>query len=325
MPYPLVSRTVDLGKDGSRWAHGYLPLNAAAEALKLHRPASGGSSKSRLSTSTVRPSRLKLKSEKGRTSSNPFQRAVDRGDINPTGREHLGGGVHGEAAARLSNEHAQVKRAFPDRTTPDGFTIKHTAEVGDNKRPTGAFNVSVFDKAHPKTGQLTAESNSAGKRYTKISDGTSAEIDALGRARDKRRGGKELDSRYVSGSKADRAKAVKPESAAGDKKPYDPEAWRAANARGNAIAQAKLDAGRAARSAASGSSSESVADVGTRLHGADRTRWKVGELRTQAQFGDTAAKAELARRANKRATRKASAAAIGNRHLTPIVIKLKRP
>lgn len=87
---------------------------------------------------------------------------------------------------------------------------------------------------------------------------------------------------------------------------YDPEAWRKANSRGNAIAQSKIDAQRAARAASDGTSRESIADVGTRLHGADRTRWKADALRTQSQFGDTAAKNELARRVANRAAKKAA-------------------
>lgn len=33
----LIERTVDLGTDGAKWAHGYVPLNAAAVAIKEHR------------------------------------------------------------------------------------------------------------------------------------------------------------------------------------------------------------------------------------------------------------------------------------------------
>ncbi|MGE5612688.1 MAG: hypothetical protein ACM3UO_00235 [Bacillota bacterium] len=40
--YALKTREIDLGKDGSKWSHGWIPLNAAAAALKAHRGSGGG-------------------------------------------------------------------------------------------------------------------------------------------------------------------------------------------------------------------------------------------------------------------------------------------
>jgi len=40
---PSFAADVDLGKDGSKWKHGYVPLNAAAAALKAHKPVPAGS------------------------------------------------------------------------------------------------------------------------------------------------------------------------------------------------------------------------------------------------------------------------------------------
>lgn len=56
----------DLGRDGSKWRHGWVPLNAQAAAIHAKKPTKGGGSvsgKSRLSTSTVRPSRAKVAGE----------------------------------------------------------------------------------------------------------------------------------------------------------------------------------------------------------------------------------------------------------------------
>jgi len=39
---------IELGKDGSKWAHGYIPKNAAAVALKAHKKPGGGSSVSKV-------------------------------------------------------------------------------------------------------------------------------------------------------------------------------------------------------------------------------------------------------------------------------------
>lgn len=39
----MTYKLIDLGKDGSKWKHGYIPENPAAVALKMHRKPGGGS------------------------------------------------------------------------------------------------------------------------------------------------------------------------------------------------------------------------------------------------------------------------------------------
>lgn len=222
MPYTLVQpeQTIDLGRDGSKWRHGWVPLNAAATAIKLKRERAGGPSggkgltaqtnrarlkahgavvrdalrtpigertpeqhrvaastigakkanleapgKSRLSTSDVRPSRPKLKGAKGRSSGNPFQRAVARGDIKPTGREHLGGGTHGKAAAVQSSHPigSPVMAQQPGiETETRGHVTGHT-DAGmvkvQYKDRHGNQTVGTFNPSHTRvlTGQEAAQ------------------------------------------------------------------------------------------------------------------------------------------------------------------------
>ena len=109
-------RLIDLGKDGSEWRHGYIPLNAQAVALKEHHhPSSSGA-----------PS-LKLVRCSNGWQGEGQQREVDSGRLEGAGRATHAGGktMTGTVTAQRiggTDRHATRRRRATSRPTERGAT-----------------------------------------------------------------------------------------------------------------------------------------------------------------------------------------------------------
>lgn len=372
---------IDLGKDGSKWSHGYIPLNAAAVALKLHKvPAGGGgegnssapmkaihvkvgSGKSRLAMMKhPAMARTKVKGDKGRVSTDAHTQKRLAADRSAREKEAIAAVEAFHATGKPLGPHGDQEAAKSPLTPA---AKKHLAQLHENPSHASEMTYGPHEQLR-KAELITGEQGHAKITEAGIHAATGGKVQVYNVQTGK--------TEYVSPAEANAGHARYGQSlgagsaAAGQtiknaleaeqarRAAYDPEAWRKANAEGNAKSQAKIDAERARRSGDSlvapkkavrdnaGDNSEgadgltplgralqarvakssqpSVHDVGTNSHGEDRTRWTASQLRTQASFGDQAAKDELARRAAKRANRKAVAEAVGNRHLSPVVVRV---
>lgn len=101
--------------------------------------------------------------------------------------------AHRRLEEAITKSELRRNTAKRNRTTPDGLKITHSPEFNDKGEHTG-FSVGIEDTQHPEG---SSARHIAGGHYQRSSSAQIAEEGALGRARDKRRGGKQLDDRYT--------------------------------------------------------------------------------------------------------------------------------
>jgi hypothetical protein len=117
----LTERTLDLGKDGAKWKHGYIPLNAAAFALKDHKAVghigsvnSKGSLK--LRNPRVRERAIKLGADRTKWTTPQLRLAAKDGDS--------------KAALALGTRHPRSPIAAKPKP------LKLTSDIAPRGRPT---------------------------------------------------------------------------------------------------------------------------------------------------------------------------------------------
>lgn len=145
-----------------KWRHGWIPLNPEAVAIKNHK-APGGGGKSRLSTSTTRPSRLKLKGASAGSKAYDAKQAGSRrlaGDLAARGES--------PKPSELDNFRLDAKPAAKsgkvklERTLPNG-TVKSHNEAMTHRQAAQAAMFSLHDNG-------VATKSEANKFAAKVED-----------------------------------------------------------------------------------------------------------------------------------------------------------
>jgi hypothetical protein len=119
----LHEQTYDLGKDGSKWAHGYVPLNPAAVALKHHKQpggSDGGTAKGLASRDSGSSHKLASRASIGDSSGTKGRFQIRESSY------------RGQAGHTISGTDAQGRKpkVFTDRGRADAEQVKANLQAG---------------------------------------------------------------------------------------------------------------------------------------------------------------------------------------------------
>lgn len=126
MSYPS-GRTIDLGKDGARWRHDYIPENAAAVALKAHRsPGSSGSTKGS----------AKIKADAARSAASAAKATPHRGKpLRGDNKDHYLAAADRRTASEASlKRHIAIHQQAVLRAHKPDAILLHKKEIAATKR-----------------------------------------------------------------------------------------------------------------------------------------------------------------------------------------------
>jgi len=257
-----VGTDVELGKAGSKWEHGYVPLNPAAVALKAHRkPGSEGATKNA----------AKIKS-------NAAKQALKHGDT-----VRVSGFTHVSDGRKANDKVGKVVDSHLTRNSKEHVTVEIGGKRTEVKRSTVA-KMSPVEKAEhtghvgdAKMSDLAARRTNAELNHI-VSSGPNTPEGRVARA--------ELQKRSASRSDADRQLR---DNLAKARKSKTPDNSIRDAARANKGTAPKKSVG------ASALRDSKIRNAEIML-GSDRSKWKTAQLKAAAKLGDGAAVRELAKR-----------------------------